>query len=59
MWKMFYKDILEQTEPGSAFLEHLEVQIFWLSTNQVAPWWIPWMYRSAQKYSGYVTAGEN
>ena len=28
MWKMFYKDILEQTGPGSAFLEHLEVQIF-------------------------------
>ena len=59
MWKMFYKDILEQTGPGSAFLEHLEVQIFWLSANQVAPWWIPWMYRSAQKNSGYITAGEN
>ena len=33
MWKMFYKEILEQTGPGSAFLEHLEVQIFWLSAK--------------------------
>ena len=35
---MFYKEILEQTGPGSAFFEHLEVQIFWLSANQVVPW---------------------
>ena len=25
---MFYKEISEQTEPGSAFLEHLKAQIF-------------------------------
>ena len=56
---MFYKEILEQTWPGSAFLEHLKAQMFWLSTIQVEPWWIRCMYRSAQNNSGYVTAGEN
>ena len=27
IWEMFYKEILKQIGPGSAFLEHLEVQI--------------------------------
>ena len=33
---MFYKEIYEQTGPGSAFLEHLEthiLEIYLLSTN--------------------------
>ena len=31
IWKMFYKEIWEQTEPGRAFLEYLEAQIFKIS----------------------------
>ena len=31
-WKMFYKEIQEQNEPGTAFSEHLEAQIYQL-------WW--------------------
>ena len=27
IWEMFYKEILKQTGPESAFLEHLEAQI--------------------------------
>ena len=56
---MFCKEILEQTGPRSAFLEHLEVQSFWLSANQMTPWWVQCIYWSAQKNSGYITAGEN
>ena len=31
---MFYKEILEQTGPGSSFVEDLEVQFVQLSTNK-------------------------
>ena len=30
---MFYKEIQEQAQPGSAFLEHLEVQGLKISAN--------------------------
>ena len=55
---MSYKEIYEQTGPASAFLEYLEAQ-FWKCTRSTAtmvvPLWIPFMYRSAQKNSGYDT----
>ena len=56
---MFYKEILEKTGPGNAFLEHLEAQIkkknFRSAPTMVVPLWVQCMYRSAQKHSGYVT----
>ena len=57
---MFYKEILEQTGPGGAFLEHVEAQFlksFSLAPIIVTLSRVQWMYLSAQKYSGYVTAG--
>ena len=44
---MFYKEISEQTEPRSAFLEHLEAQI--LKISPISGLWVGCVYWSAQK----------
>ena len=46
-----------QRELGSAFLEHLEVQILKIFPlgAMVAPSWVRYIYRSTQKNYGYVT----
>ena len=36
---MFHKEIYEQTEPGSVFLEYLEAQIFENFSARHKPWW--------------------
>ena len=51
---MFYKKIFEQTGTRSAFLDHLEAQIFKNFRHPVAPSWHECLYRSAQKHSGYA-----
>ena len=51
---MFCKEIQEQTEPVSAFLEYWRHN-FCSGPTIVTPWCIRCVYRSAQKNSGYVT----
>ena len=51
---MFYKEIQQEKNLRSAFLEHLEAQI--LSPTMMALSQVPCVYRSAQKSSGYITA---
>ena len=58
---MICKEILEQTRPESAFLEHLEAQILkklpLTADHSSLPSWGQYLYWTAKKKSAYVTIG--